>query len=74
MHIFSVVSQKCCLVEVMPTMPAVKIFLLPLPQSTLSLEDREWYAENISFMAESPKISQSLHIVQLWVSLLIPVY
>lgn len=72
-YIFSFVSRKCYFTEVVQQWWLLE-FLCSLPYSTLSLEDRKGCVKDISYVAEIPKIFQSLHIVQFWISVLIPLY
>lgn len=50
-----------------PSLLTLKIFLLLFPHRFLSLEEKG-FDKDIQFRTESSKVSFSLHIAQLWVS------
>jgi hypothetical protein len=51
---------------------ALILFLLPLLLGSLSSEE-ELFGGDISFRAECPKVSHSMHDVWLWVSVFVPI-
>lgn len=53
------------------------LLVISIPTGSFHLSLEPWwegFEEDISFRAEYSKVSHSLHLVQLWVSVFIPVY